>query len=250
MPKISLITVSYNCQSTLQATIDSVRKQSAFTQIEYLVIDGISNDGTLDVIKENAETITKWISEKDQGIYDAMNKGLKMATCEWIGFLHADDTFASEKVIEEIILATEHQAINAIYGNLNYIDKDNERIVRHWQSKPFEPSLLKKGWMPPHPTLYIKKELFERIGPFNTAYKIAADYDFILRLFSHPQTVPFFIDRLIVNMRLGGASNKSIKNIVRKSSEDLKALRTNKIGGLRTLFFKNFGKLNQFFKKG
>ncbi|MCU4175940.1 glycosyltransferase family 2 protein [Carboxylicivirga sp. N1Y90] len=250
MHKISLITVTYNSATTLESTIKSIAEQTAYEEIEYIIIDGNSSDNTVDVIKENEKLINKWISEPDNGIYDAMNKGVKMASGKWIGFLHADDIFANNKVIETLIDLVSNNEYNTVYGNLDYVSANNiDKTIRQWISKPFEKSMLKKGWMPPHPTLYINKEHFSKIGLFNTDYKIAADFDFVLRLFSHPHTASIFNNRLMIKMRVGGASNRSIKNILTKSKEDYLALKRNNIGGAVALIKKNTSKLHQFFKK-
>ncbi len=247
MKKISLITVAYNCASTIENTFKSVINQTAKEHTEYIVIDGNSNDGTFEVIKKYSSHIDHVISEPDKGIYDAMNKGIALANGEWIGFLHADDEFAKPTTLETIIAETSNA--NIIYGDLQYISKHTPpKIIRYWQSENFKTSLLKKGWMPPHPTLYIKKSLFDWIGNFNTNYKISADYDFILRLFSSRNISPKYLNEVFVNMRIGGASNKSLKNIFTKSYEDLKALQINNVGGLHSLFIKNTSKLTQFFK--
>ena len=247
MKKITIITVTYNCEKTLSDTIQSVNKQTKRNEIEYLIIDGQSNDKTIEIIEANNDGIDKWISEPDNGIYDAMNKGLRMASGEWVGFLHADDMFFNETVIENIINSIEDNK-NVCYGNLNYIQENPpHHVIRYWKSQPFSPKLLKRGWMPAHPTVYIKNELIQKLGFFNTHFKISADYDYMLRLFSHPETNSSFIDQTIINMRLGGVSNNSLKNIIRKSKEDYRALRSNKVGGLYALFIKNFSKVFQFF---
>ncbi|MBK3516845.1 glycosyltransferase family 2 protein [Carboxylicivirga marina] len=250
MKKISIITVTYNCEQTLADTIESINSQTVRDQIEYIIIDGQSKDRTIDIIKKNESDINHWISEPDKGIYDAMNKGLKLASCNWVGFLHADDIFANNHVIENLLNRVDGTNFNATYGNLNYIQaQPPHKIIRNWKSQAFNHKLLKRGWMPPHPTLYIKKELIEELGYFNTDFKISADYDYILRLFSNHQTNSLYIDDTIVNMRLGGVSNNSIKNIIQKSKEDYAVLSSNKVGGIYALFIKNFSKLIQFLKK-
>ena len=247
--KISIITVTYNSIHTLKSTLESIQSQTARQKIEYIVIDGGSTDGTVELIKENTPFIDQWISEADNGIYDAMNKGLKMASGEWVGYLHADDILASNTIIEEMLKAITTNNINVLYGNLNYVQSTNlNKTIRHWKSETFSPSLLKKGWMPPHPTLYIKKDLFEKLGGFDTRYSIAADYDFILRLFSSRETQSLYLDLLIVKMRMGGASNQSLSNIIKKSKEDYLALKRNGIGGFVSLLIKNASKLTQFIK--
>lgn len=250
MKDITLITVTYNSGNTLNSTIKSIIEQTAFDQIEYIIVDGRSTDNTLDIIEKNEKHISKWISEPDAGIYDAMNKGIKMASGNWIGFLHADDIFADNSVIETVIKLVSKNNYNVLYGNLDYVKANNtNHTLRHWKSSKYNNKLLKNGWMPPHPTLYIKKEHFIRIGIFNTKYKISADFDFILRLFKHPDTISLFNNQLMIKMRAGGASNRSIKNILIKSKEDYLALKENKIGGITSLIKKNTSKIHQFFKK-
>jgi len=250
MKKVSIITVTYNSASTLKDTIKSVSEQTARQHIEYIIVDGNSSDETLDVIRQNETIIDQWISEPDKGIYDAMNKGLALATGEWVGFLHADDLFNNNRVIEDIIDETKNTNYNAIYANLNYIKPTPpHQTVRYWQSQTFKPCLLKRGWMPPHPTVYIKNNLIKKLGEFNTTFRISADYDYMLRLFSHTDTNSYYINKTMINMRLGGISNNSLLNIIRKSKEDYKALRNNNIGGIGALFVKNFSKLIQFISK-
>lgn len=246
--KISIITATYNCASTLRDTIESVLAQTARQHIEYIIIDGGSTDGTIKIIDAYADHIDHWISEPDNGIYDALNKGLELATGDWIGFLHADDLFASDQVVELLLTTINNGETNTIYGNLQYIQQaPPHKIIRQWTSQPYQPQLIKRGWMPPHPTVYLSKTHYKKIGHFNTSYKIAADYDLMLRLFSHPDTKSTFINETLVKMRVGGASNRSISNIFRKSKEDYLALKRNKIGGFYALAIKNLSKLNQFF---
>ncbi len=244
---ISLITATYNCASTLRDTITSVANQTARAHIEYIVVDGGSKDGTLQIIKDNAHQIDHWISEPDNGIYDALNKGLQLATGDWIGFLHADDIFADNFSVEKILTTAIKNEANVIYGNLQYIQQSPpHKVIREWISQSFQSKLLKRGWMPPHPTVYITKDHYKTIGLFNTHYKIAADYDLMLRLFSHPSTKSTHINHVLVKMKVGGASNRSIGNIILKSKEDLLALKRNKIGGIYSLVIKNVSKLIQF----
>ncbi len=248
--KISLITVSYNCDSTLEDTFRSVREQNC-NDLEYIVIDGGSTDRTVDIIKENEDIITFWSSTPDEGIYDAMNKGLKRATGDYVGFLHSDDMFYSGSTLKNILNAVSENRPDVFYGDLEYVNAVSaDKVIRRWKSRIFHPELLKQGWMPPHPTLYIRKDVIEETGFFDTSYKIAADYDYILRLFSKKGLSTHYLSEVIVKMRVGGASNKSIPNIIKKSKEDIRALRKNRIGGIRTLVRKNLSKIPQFFRRG
>ena len=249
--KISLITVTYNCYQTLKDTIDSVRAQE-YDELEYIVIDGGSTDGTVDLIKSNEDLISFWLSERDSGIYDAMNKGLEKASGDYVGFLHSDDMFYSNETLTNINIALNRcEKPDVFYGDLEYVNAvATGKVIRKWKSKMFEKVLLKQGWMPPHPTLYIRKEVIDETGFFDTSFKIAADYDYILRLFTRAGLTTCYLPEVIVKMRVGGASNKSLKNIIRKSKEDIKALKKNKVGGLMTLISKNLSKIPQFFHSG
>ncbi len=248
-PIISLITITYNSAKTLRHTLDSIRSQT-YREVEYIIVDGGSTDGTLDVIEANNDLVTKWVSEPDGGIYDAINKGIALATGEYVGLLHADDMLADNGVLRAIHHAIDQHHPDALYGDLDYISAgDSGRIIRRWISSPFHPIMLKRGWMPPHPTLYVKREWFNRIGSYNSQMKIAADYDFILRLFSKPNLETIYLPQCLVKMRVGGASNRSIKNIIIKMKEDYQAIKNNRIGGLTTLLVKNASKVGQFFTK-
>lgn len=244
--KISIITAVWNNKSTIRDAIESVLSQT-YQNIEYIVVDGGSTDGTVDIIKSYGDKITKFVSEKDRGIYDALNKGITMATGDVVGFLHSDDVFADENSVAKIAEAFSENT-DGVYSDLVYTPKnDITKILRHWKSRSFTPELLSRGWMPAHPTLYLRREVYERFGSFDLNFRIAADYDFILRVFkSGINTV--YIPEVLYKMRLGGASNRSLKNIISKSMEDYRAIKANRVGELGTLFIKNFSKIGQFFK--
>lgn len=247
--KFSIITSVFNNREFIAEAIDSVLGQS-YKNVEYIVIDGGSSDGTQGVVTSYGDKISKFISKKDSGIYDGLNKGLEQASGDVIGFLHSDDLYASSDVLAAVAkIFIDNPDIDGVYGDLVYTKKeDPDSVIRYWKSSGFTPTLLKKGWMPPHPTLFLKKSVYERYGRFSLDFKIAADYDFMLRVLSGGVKV-LYLPKTLYKMRVGGASNKSIKNIIRKSREDLEALRRNKIGGLTTLLMKNFSKLGQFFKR-
>jgi len=244
---VSIITASFNNVSTIENTIQSVLSQS-FTNIEYIVIDGNSTDGTLEILEKYRSRISKIVCEKDNGIYDALNKGLSLATGDVVGFLHADDFYASNQIISNIVDVFEHTNSDAVYGDLLYVDKNNiDKIFRYWQAGEFSRKKIKLGWMPPHPTLFVKNSIYKKVGFFDTIFKIAADYDMILRLFYKHQISVSYLPKVIVLMRTGGASNRNLKNIFNKMREDLKALRKNKIPfPLWVLFLKNISKIPQF----
>jgi len=244
--KISIVTATWNCASTVGDCLDSVAAQT-WTEREHVVIDGASRDATVAVLEARHARIAVLVSEPDQGIYDALNKGIAHASGDVVGFLHADDVYASPDVLARVAEAFADPDVAAVHGDLQYVRKDDtSQVVRHWRSGPFNSARLRRGWMPPHPTLYVRREWYERIGGFDTRYRIAADYHSILRLFSQPDFRSAYVPKVFVKMRLGGASNRSLKNIVRKSREDLDALRSTGVGGVGTLAWKNLSKLTQF----
>lgn len=246
--KISIITVCYDSALTIYDAINSVNIQT-FSNIEHIFIDGGSKDSTVDIINNNSKREKVIVSEKDNGLYDAINKGIKMASGDVLGFVHSDDLLASGDVISEIAKEFNKCYYDGVYGDLNYVSlKDTSSIIRKWKSKSFEKRLLNHGWMPAHPTVFLRKEVYEKHGLFNLNYKIAADYDFIIRIFKD-ETLKFkYLPKVFTNMRIGGASNHSLKNIMQKSREDYKVIKTHKIGGLYTLFMKNYSKIEQFLK--
>lgn len=227
--------------------LQSVSDQS-FKDVEHIVVDGASSDATCQILESWDQDKFLWISEPDEGIYDALNKGLAHATSDIIGFLHSDDMYASTDVLALVSEAFDDPKVDAVYGDLQYVSKDNlDNVVRYWRSESFRPELLSCGWMPPHPTLYVRRQFYDRIGGFDTRYNIAADYYSILQLFSDPDFNAVYIPEVFVKMRTGGASNRSLKNLIMKSSEDYDVLRRTRVGGLKTLLQKNFTKLGQFF---
>jgi glycosyltransferase len=245
--KISIITATYNSLKHLPASLQSISSQS-YPNIEWIVVDGNSTDGTKEFIEANSSKITNWVSEADKGIYDALNKGISMANGDIIGFLHSDDFFASNDVIQKIIEKFLKEEIDGVYGDLNYVSvMDVNNIIRKWKSRPYKLSLLKNGWMPAHPTLFLKKEVYKKHGQFDLNFKIAADYDFMLRILKDESLAFSYLPQVITNMRVGGASNK-IENIRLKMSEDRKALIKNEFKGIyKILLLKNISKLKQFF---
>jgi glycosyltransferase involved in cell wall biosynthesis len=248
--KISVITASLNCIHTIPDAIESVVSQK-YVDIEHVVIDGNSTDGTKEFITLSQKHLSKFISEVDNGLYFALNKGVSVASGDVVGFLHADDIFHDDDVLTKVANAFADSTVQAVYGDLVYVDKlDITRIMRKWHSGEFSDVCLLKGWMPPHPTLFLRRSLYEKLGVFDTRYRIAADYDFILRVLSQltPEQVGY-IPEVLVKMRIGGVSNRSLKLLLQKSWEDYQIIRKHKVGGLGTLLRKNFSKLPQFFYK-
>lgn len=247
--KVSIITATYNNENTVEDTVLSVSSQT-YKNIEHIIIDGNSSDNTIQIIKKHQDKIAKIISEPDKGIYDALNKGIKYASGDIICFLHADDIYADDTIIEKAVILFSEKQTDSIYGDLQYVAKeDTGKIIRYWKSGEFTFSKLKKGWMPPHPTFLVKKEIYENCGVFDTNFKIAADYDIILRFLGKHKISTAYFPKVMIKMRIGGESNKSLKNIIKKMKEDVKALKKNKTGNWHTVILKNFIKIPQLFKK-
>jgi glycosyltransferase len=245
--KVSVITAVRNGAETLRGCIESVQKQTI--PVEHIIIDGASTDGTFDIIAQYRSSIAKVISEPDKGIYDALNKGLRLASGDVIGLLHGDDLYAHDKVLESVVKVFEEQNVDSCYGDLLYVDKnDTERVIRYWRASEYQPGKFKYGWMPPHPTFFVRREIYEKYGYFNTDFRIAADYELMLRFLEKHRISTYYIPEVLIKMRLGGASNRSLKNMFIKSSEDYKAWKVNNLnGGLYTILLKNFSKIPQFF---
>ena len=249
---VTLITATFNSAETLKTCLDSVAAQD-YEDYEHLVVDGASTDGTLEFLEGYRESHPnlRVISELDTGIYDALNKGVLNARGNILGFVHSDDMLADSGVLNRIIKCFNIGNPDGVYGDLQYVRQENpDQVVRHWKSKPFNRGLLRKGWMPPHPALFLKKAVYEKYGAFDLSYDIAADYDFMLRILQDPHYEFFYLPGVVTKMRTGGASNRSLKNILQKSHEDLRALRTNQVGlPYWALCCKNLSKIPQFFRK-
>ena len=249
-PKISIITVAFNSQSTIKHTIESVSSQD-YDNVEYVLIDGESTDWTLEIIKNCKNKIDYFISEKDDGIYDAMNKGIQAATGDIIGILNSDDFYPDNFVLSKVAEVFEQTNCDCLYGDLVYVNVSNARkIVRYWQSGKFNVSKLKNGWMLPHPTFFVKKEIYEKYGLYNTDLKSAADYEMILRLLLKNRILVTYIPQILVKMREGGQSNASVLNRLRANREDSLAWKINQLyPPLLIRIKKPLIKLKQFFRK-
>jgi glycosyltransferase len=227
--KITLITVTYNSEKYLSHCIESVLMQT-YGNIEHIIIDGKSTDGTVSIIKKYEHKIAHWISETDKGMYDAINKGIKMASGDVIGILNSDDIFVSDDVISSIAKAFEDEKVDSVYGDLEYVDKiDTERVFRVWKGKKYNRNLFKMGWMPGHPTFYIKKSLIEKHGMYENHYHTAADYEFMARYLYKYKITSFYLAKLFVKMRNGGASNKNLNQRLRANRRDYLAMKKNSI---------------------
>ena len=219
-----------------------------YSDFEVIIVDGASTDETLLKIQQFNDKRIKVVSEKDDGLYHALNKGISMATGDVVGFLHSDDFFPDAFVLENLHKLLQSEQVDGVYSNLKYVSQsDSNKVVRDWKSKPFKIENLKFGWMPPHPTLFLKRDIYNTLGGFNTNFRIAADYDFILRLFSSNKFQIKYLNMYTTHMRVGGASNKSFKSIFQKSMEDYKVISQYSLLGFFTLVFKNLRKIPQAF---
>ena len=247
--KVSIITATYNSSRTIIDTLKSLEEQT-YSNIEYIIIDGASKDNTLDVIKNNYSKVSTIISEPDNGIYDALNKGINAATGDIVGFLHSDDLFAYPEAIEDIVKSISENNTDAIYADLQYVDKDNiNSIVRYWRSGEYNINKVKNGWMPPHPTFYMKRKCYQQFGLFDLKFKISADYDSLLRYLYLNNISMSYLPKVTIKMRVGGASNRDIKNIILKTTEDITALKNSQIPWIQALANKNLSKISQFIRK-
>ncbi|MDE9544012.1 glycosyltransferase family 2 protein [Xenorhabdus bovienii] len=246
--KISIITATYNSEKTLIDTLLSLENQN-YKDIEYIIIDGASKDKTLATISQYSTRVTTIISEPDKGIYDALNKGISVATGDIIGFLHSDDLFAYPEAISDIATVFEQKKCNAVYGDLDYVSKDDiNNIVRSWKSGTYYPNKMKYGWMPPHPTFYMERKLYEKWGGFNLNFKISADYDSLTRYIIRHNVKLEYLPKVVMKMRIGGVSNRSLKNMILKSKEDIQIMNNNGLFWPISLICKNLSKLPQFLK--
>lgn len=244
--KFSIVTAVWNRAGTLGDALDSLVAQS-HRDYEHIVQDGGSSDGTLALLAARPDPRRQLVSAPDGGIYDALNRGLARCRGDVIGLLHSDDVFAHSQVLAHVAARFADTGADAVYGDLDYVAAaDTSRVIRHWRAGDYTPARLRHGWMPPHPALFLRRSVIERHGGYDTSYRIAADYDSILRYFGRGGISAAWLPEVLVKMRLGGESNRSLERIVRKSREDYRALKTNGVGGLGALAWKNLRKLNQF----
>ena len=229
---ISIITATFNSAKTLKDTIQSVLRQTN-KDFEYLIIDGGSTDETIDIVKSYESEFSgrlKWVSEKDHGIYDAMNKGIKMASGDVVGILNSDDYFTSDDILQTVDNAFKSHEIDAIYGDIHFIrDGTPQKCVRYYSSRMFRPFWLRFGFMPAHPSFYCKREIFDKAGLYSLDYKIGADYEMMVRLFKRHKIKSLYVNKDFVTMRTGGASNNNVRSRLTLIEEDVKACRVNGI---------------------
>jgi glycosyltransferase involved in cell wall biosynthesis len=245
--KVSIITAAFNSSDTIKDTLQSIDAQS-YNNIEHIIIDGLSTDNTIKIV-ERFKHNKIILSEKDNGIYDAMNKGIKKATGDIIGILNSDDLYVDNLVIKKIVNVFQEKKVDCVHAELYYVKKDNtNQIVRHWKSTDFIYGDFKKGWHPAHPTFFVRREIYEKYGLFNLNFQLAADFELMLRFLERYQITTAYLSEPIVRMRLGGATSKNIRNIIKQNFECYKAFKVNGIK-VPSLYFLSrlLPKFKQFF---
>ncbi|MFA5098656.1 MAG: glycosyltransferase family 2 protein [Candidatus Paceibacterota bacterium] len=249
--KVSIITVCYNSAETIEGAIKSVLGQS-YPDIEYIVIDGASTDGTLEILGKYKNKIAKIVSEKDSGIYEAMNKGIALATGDIVGILNSDDFYYDNDVVKTVVENIVKNDADACWGDLVYVKKDDtNKVVRFWKSSEYKPGKFIRGWHPPHPTFFVKRELYQKYGVFRLDLSVYADYELMLRFLEKYKIKGFYIPKVFIKMREGGASNwRSIKKVFRGSMENYKAFKMNGLKfGFIAVVVKPLSKITQIFSK-
>ena len=248
--KVSIITVCYNSVETIRYSINSVLSQD-YSDIEYIIIDGGSHDGTIEIIESFGDKVDYFISEEDHGIYDAMNKGITASKGDVVGILNSDDVYQNNYVISNVVNNFKRFNCDSIYGDLIYVKNDDiSKIVRYWKSGDFSISKLKKGWMLPHPTFFVKRSLYLKYGLYNTELKSAADYEMILRLLYKYNITVRYLPNILVKMRQGGVSNSSLLNRIKANREDSLSWKINQL--YQPYFIrirKPFIKIKQYFMR-
>lgn len=246
--KVSIITVTYNSEKTLRDTLESVETQS-YKDIEYIIVDGASTDNTIQIVNEFSTRISKCISEKDKGIYDALNKGISQASGDIIGFIHSDDVLAQPNVIEMIVNEFQQKQVDIVYGDLVFVEKTKLNVVkRFWKSGPFQKYKIALGWAPPHPSFYMKRELYLDDGLFDLSFKIAADYDHMLRFLRRDNVKVSYLPHVLVKMRLGGESTR-FDNAALSTKEIIGVMKKQKINWPLAIIFRKLSKVTQFFSR-
>ena len=247
---ISIITVCFNSANTIESTICSIVEQD-YPHVEHIIVDGGSTDGTREIVASSS-SVSEFISEPDQGIYDAMNKGIAMASGEIIGILNADDFYTSDDVLSMVAKVFENPCVDACYADLVYVRQDNpDEVVRYWKSRSYKLGLFRRGWMPAHPTFFCRKSVYERFGKFDLNYKIAADVELLFRFLEKHQIKSVYLPKTLIKMRLGGTTNQSWSNIKTQNAEVLSALDKHYGRVSRIVFFlgKLFNRTFQFFSR-
>ncbi|BDD09720.1 glycosyl transferase [Fulvitalea axinellae] len=235
--KISIITVTYNNVKTLADTIDSVLQQD-YVSLEYIIVDGGSTDGTVELVRDYGDKISKFVSEPDNGMYDAINKGIELSSGEYVGLVHSDDFLAYPQCVSDIVNILKDSQTDSLYADLEYVDAENtEKVVRNWNSGPYSKKRFLWGWMPPHPTFFIKKDLVKKYGGYRLDFGSAADYEFMLRYLYRFEVSASYLSKVTMKMRNGGMSNVSLKNRIKANNSDHRAWMVN---NLKPYFFTRY----------
>lgn len=248
--KISVITVSYNAAATIEDTLRSVAAQ-IHPEIEHIVVDGASRDGTREILERYRNSLAQLVSEPDQGIYDAMDKGIRFATGDIVGTLNADDIYANNRVLERVAQAFQDPGVEACYGDLVYVVHDDlTQIRRYWKSREYRPGMFSRGWMPAHPTFFVRRSVYQRCGLFDLRYHLQSDFELTMRFLEICRIKSVYLPGIMVRMRMGGVSNRSISNVIRGNIEAYKACKKHGIK-VSPLFFlmKIASRIPQFFTR-
>jgi len=247
---ISIITVCFNSASTIEGTIISVAKQK-YPVKEHIIVDGASTDGTMDVVRRYTDKL-RVVSEPDRGIYDAMNKGITMATGEIVGILNADDFYAHDTVLDQVASVFSDATVDACYADLVYVDQKNtSQVTRYWESKPFQRGLFEKGWMPAHPTFFVRRKIYEQFGSFDLNFPRQADFELTMRFLEVHSIKAVYVPDIWVNMRTGGVSNNSVRGVLEGNIEAYRACKKNgrRVSMLPFIVRKMLSRIPQFFKR-
>ena len=251
MRTFSIITVSFNSAATIRDTIESVLAQN-HRCIEYIVVDGASRDATMDIVGEYGKRIAKTVSRPDKGIYDAMNTGIALATGDVIGFINSDDFYASDSAVSSVAKVFEEKSVDAVYGDLCYVgQKDTASLVRYWRSSGFMPGRFALGWCPPHPTFFVRRAVYERLGSFDLQFRIAADTELMMRFLDTYKIPSAYLPTVLIKMRVGGETNRSFRNIVLQNQEIMFALRKHGLASSWPSFLahKAWSRMRQFISR-
>ena len=248
--KVSIITAVRNAESTIGGALESVQRQT-WPDIEHIVVDGLSTDGTMDVVRRHSARLAKVVSERDSGIYDAFNKGLKLATGDIVAFLNADDVYASPDIVTAVQEVFARSPVSAVFGDVEFVRPEEPgRVVRHYSSEQFDARRLRYGWMPAHPSLFLRHRLIDQFGGFDASYRIAGDFELVARLFGREHIDFEYLPRVFVTMRTGGASTRGIKSTLTINREILRACRQNGIATNRALLWMRFpAKLMEYLRR-
>ncbi len=229
MNKISIITVVYNNKETIRDAIESIQSQT-YDNIEHIIIDGNSTDGTVDIVSSYGDKISKFVSEPDDGLYDAMNKGISLATGDVVGILNSDDVYSDDQVIERVMDEFESKNVQSVFADLDFVDQyDINKVVRKWRLSPYVPGSFAKGWHPAHPSFFVKKEIYDKYGMFDLELAISADFELMLRFLEKHHISTSYLPQVLVKMRMGGESTSSLKNTLLANKNVRKAFRKNDI---------------------